>query len=166
MLSHKKSIFTYIIYLIMEEILLTRPEIIWFIGSLILFVLELTTPGFVLFFFGVGACITALFCMIFPSMGFPMQVVIFLTISIISLITLRKFIKNKFFDSSDKKVKDADDDFIGQTATASVNFNAGTQGKIEYRGTQWQALSDSDIKAGEEVVIIGRDNTKLIVKPK
>lgn len=150
----------------MEEILLTKPEIIWFIGSLILFVLELMTPGFVLFFFGVGACITALFCLIFPSMGFPIQLIIFLAISIITLIILRKHIKNKFFDSSDKKVKDADDDFIGKTAKATMFFKAGARGKIEYRGTQWQALSDFDINEGQDVVIIERNNTTLIVKPK
>lgn len=36
----------------------SKPELVWFIIGLVLFLLELVLPGFVIFFFGVGAWVT------------------------------------------------------------------------------------------------------------
>ena len=48
----------------MIENILSRPELMWFILGLILFLLELVIPGFFIFFFGLGAWVTALVCLI------------------------------------------------------------------------------------------------------
>ncbi|MFZ0280832.1 MAG: NfeD family protein, partial [Bacteroidales bacterium] len=67
----------------MNTSILSRPEMIWFIIGLVLFLLELVLPGFVIFFFGVGAWITALLCLI-ANPGINLQVVVFAVTSVLS----------------------------------------------------------------------------------
>ena len=74
----------------------SKPELVWFIIGLVLFLLELVLPGFVIFFFGVGAWITALLCLI-ANPGFNLQAIVFGVTSILSLLLLRKMIQKRFF---------------------------------------------------------------------
>ncbi len=149
----------------MVDFILSRPELIWFVIGFVLFVLELVIPGFVIFFFGIGAWVTSLMCLIFEP-GINLQVFVFILFSVISLITLRKSLAKKFFASKDVSGMDMDDDFTGNTALALNSFNPGETGKVEYRGSSWQASSTSAIKEGQEVVIKSKKNIKLIVEPK
>jgi len=149
----------------MGEFILSRPEIIWFIIGFALLVLELVVPGFVIIFFGIGAWVTALLCLV-ANPGINLQVIVFITVSILSLIALRKFLSNKFFTSKDKHVVDADDDFTGSTAVVVDSFGPGVTGKVEYRGSYWNAITKADLKKGQEVVIVDKSDLKLIVEPK
>jgi len=63
-------------YIIMSESIFSKPEMIWFILGLVLFLLELVVPGFVIFFFGIGAWVAALVCLI-ANPGVNLQVIIF-----------------------------------------------------------------------------------------
>jgi len=149
----------------MVDFILSRPELIWFVIGFILFVLELVMPGFVIFFFGIGAWVTSLMCLIFEP-GINLQVFVFILFSVIALITLRKSLAKKFFASKDVPGMDMDDDFTGNTALALNSFGPGETGRVEYRGSSWQASSTSAIKKGQEVVIKSKKNIKLIVEPK
>jgi len=149
----------------MVEFILSRPELIWFVIGFLLFVLELVIPGFVIFFFGIGAWVTSLVCLIFEP-GINLQVLVFIIFSVITLVTLRKFLTKKFFASKDTPGMDMDDDFTGSTAVALSSFGPGETGKVEYRGSYWQASSSSEIKEGQQVVIKSKETVKLIVEPK
>lgn len=149
----------------MIDFITLRPELFWFIMGFILFVLELIIPGFVIFFFGLGAWFTSFICLILNP-GINIQVIIFAFVSIISLLTLRKYLNSKFFASRDDPEIDVDDDFTGRTAVAISSFDAGSTGRIEFRGSHWNAESTSDIKEGQEVVIVNKNNVTMIVKPK
>ena len=39
-----------------------KPELIWILVGIILFVMEFGVPGLIVFFFGVGACAVAVVC--------------------------------------------------------------------------------------------------------
>jgi len=41
-----------------------KPELIWFLAGLLLLLLEFAAPGLIVFFFGVGACIVAIVCLV------------------------------------------------------------------------------------------------------
>jgi inner membrane protein len=149
----------------MSESIFTKPEMIWFILGLVLFLLELVVPGFVIFFFGVGAWITALVCLI-ANPGINLQVIIFAVVSVLALAGLRKMIQKKFFYSKDNRAEAVEDEFTGKEATAIADFGSDRKGKVEFKGTTWKAESGSDIKAGQTVIIIEKDSFKLIVEPK
>jgi len=149
----------------MSESIFARPEVIWFIIGLVLLLLELVMPGFVIFFFGIGAWITALVCLI-ANPGINLQVVIFAVTSVAALLVFRKMIQNKFIYSKNDKSDAVEDEFTGKEAKAIADFGSDKKGKVEFKGTSWNAESGSDIKAGQTVVIIKKDSFKLIVEPK
>jgi len=145
--------------------ILSRPELIWFILGLVLFLLELVIPGFFIFFFGLGAWVTALICLI-GEPGTNLQIIIFAISSVLSLIGLRKIIQKKFFYSKDDDSNKVEDEFTGNEALATSDFGSEKQGKVEFKGTTWKAESTSEIKQGQRVIIKEKENFKLIVEPK
>lgn len=150
----------------MNSQFLSRPEIIWFIIGLALFLLELVLPGFVIFFFGVGAWITALLCLV-ANPNLNIQVLVFAVTSVLSLLALRKMIQKRFFLAKDDGLSDSvEDEFTGKEAVALNSFKPGDTGKVDFKGTSWKAESDSEIHEGQRVVIKNKESFKLIVEPK
>jgi membrane protein implicated in regulation of membrane protease activity len=141
----------------------SNPAVIWFLVGLGLLLLELAIPGFVVVFFGFGAWIVALTCAIF-EIKLDIQILIFLVSSLTGLILLRKALKNRFFNKRDEEVREQLEEFIGKKAKAIVDFKNGS-GKIEFKGTQWNAECRSDLKKGDSVKIEKKDSITLIVKP-
>jgi membrane protein implicated in regulation of membrane protease activity len=149
----------------MSTSIFARPEVIWFIIGLVLFLLELVIPGFVLFFFGVGAWVTALLCLI-ANPGINLQGIVFAVTSVLSLLALRKMIQKKFFYNKEDRSGEVEDEFTGKEAVAVTGFGPGRKGKVEFKGTTWTAESESEIKDRQTVIIIDKDSFKLIVEPK
>lgn len=148
----------------MDSIFL-RPELLWFLIGLGLFLLELVVPGFVIFFFGVGAWVTALVCLV-GDPGPNLQIIIFAITSILSLVALRKLIQKKFFYSKGNKSENVEDEFTGKEGVAINDFNKDKKGKVDFKGTRWNAESNSEIKEGQAVIIIRKENLLLKVEPK
>jgi inner membrane protein len=149
----------------MNETIFSRPELFWFIIGLGLFLLELVIPGFFIFFFGLGAWVTALVCLI-SDPGINVQIIIFAIISVLSLIGLRRIIQKKFFYSKGDKSGEVEDEFTGKEALAVSDFGGQQTGKVEFKGTMWKAESSVEIKARQRVLIIQKNNFTLIVEPK
>ncbi len=141
--------------------------LVWFIAGIIFFLAELAIPGFVIFFFGVGAWITGIVTL-FGVRDINIQLAVFLGSSLISLILFRKEGK-KIFEGKVKTLENADDEilesFKGKRAKVVQEIIPGSiPGKVEFRGTLWNAISDEKIEKDEVVEIIERDNITLKVK--
>ena len=145
--------------------ILSQPEIFWFVLGLVLFLAELIIPGFFIFFFGLGAWVTAVVCLT-GNPGVNLQIVIFAFVSVLSLVTLRRIIQKKFFYSKGNESEEVEDEFTGKEALVISDIGPDIVGKVEFKGTTWKAESKSEIKEGQSVMIIGKENFKLIVKPK
>ena len=150
----------------MIETIFSRPELFWFIIGLALFLFELVIPGFFIFFFGLGAWIVALFCLIVDPVSITnIQILIFAVTSLLSLIALRRIIQKKFFYSKENLSENVEDEFTGKEALATTDFGPVIKGKVEFKGTTWKAESKSEIKEGERVIIIEKDSITLKVEP-
>ena len=102
---------------------------------------------------------------LYPEEITNFQMIIFALTSVITLVGLRKIIKNKFFNKGTQS-EEVEDEFTGKEAFATVGFGPSQTGKVEFKGTTWRAESSSEIKEGQKVVIIEKENFKLIVEPK
>jgi membrane protein implicated in regulation of membrane protease activity len=151
----------------MDTSIFSRPEIIWFLGGLILFLLELVIPGFFIFFFAVGAWVAALTCLIWNP-GTNLQIIIFAVTSLLSLLALRRVIQKKFlYSQQNNDDSDAvEDEFTGKVGIALTSFAPGQTGRVEFKGTTWSAESQSVISEGQSVIIISKESFTLTVKPK
>lgn len=143
----------------------SKPELVWFIIGLVLFLLELVLPGFVIFFFGVGAWITALLCLI-ANPGINLQAIVFGVTSILSLLLLRRMIQKRFFYTREELSREVEDEFTGREAVAITDIEPGDTGKVEFKGTSWKAESAESIVSGQTVIIKSKENFKLFVEPK
>jgi len=151
----------------MIEKIFSNPELFWFIIGLVLFLAELIIPGFFIFFFGLGAWVTAIVCLIGdPDSITNMQILIFAVTSTLTLIALRRIIQKKFFYNRENESEEVEDEFTGKEALAVTDFGTDKDGKVEFKGTTWKAESKSEIKEGQTVIIIEKENFKLIVEPK
>jgi membrane protein implicated in regulation of membrane protease activity len=143
---------------------LTQPVVFWFIVGFLLFVSEFFIPGLIVGFFGIGAWFTSLVCLM-VDLNIGGQLLLFLIASILSVVVLRKKVKDKFFNDGDDSREVLEDEFIGKKSIALTDISSISNGKVSLKGTQWNAKSDVEIKKGDNVEIIGRDNLLLIVKP-
>ena len=139
---------------------LLTPTVIWFLIGLTLFLLELAIPGLILGFFGLGAWVAALSVVLFHPPVY-IQILIFGVVSVLSILLLRKFLKRKFFDSSESLSNAIDDEFVGKLAVAEMDIASGKSGKVSFKGTTWNAVSDVDISKGEQVRILGKESITL-----
>lgn len=149
----------------MFENIFSKPELLWFILGLILFLLELVIPGFFIFFFGLGAWAAALACLIWEP-GVNLQIIIFAVVSVATLVALRKMIQKKFFYVKEEDAQKVEDEFTGREALVVEDVLPGSTGKVEFKGTNWKAESKTELKAGSRAVITGKEDFKLIVEPK
>ncbi|UCE49934.1 MAG: NfeD family protein [Phycisphaerales bacterium] len=142
-----------------------KPEIIWFLVGLVLFIMEFMLPGLIIAFFGVGACIVAIVCLN-TDIGINTQLIIFTASSVLSLLCLRKWLKGIFFGHV-KSTQDMTEDireFIGERALVKEKITPKAAGKVELHGTNWIAEAEEEIAEGTTVEIIGKENITLKVK--
>jgi membrane protein implicated in regulation of membrane protease activity len=139
-----------------------NAAVIWIIIGFVLFLLEFVLPGLILFFFAVGAWIVAILCL-FLDLGINEQLIIFLASSIVTILLLRKWMKKILWQRKHSSEL-LEDEFLGKTAKAETAISPGENGKVDFKGTTWQAASDDIIEKGENVIIIGNESILLHVK--
>ncbi len=141
---------------------LTQDYMIWFLAGLLLFILEFLVPGVIIMFFGIGAWCVVIVLLVF-NLSFGIQLLIFLTTSIISILLLRKKIMTRWFS----KITDEnpDEEFVGRQAEALEAFGLDKYGKVAFKGTSWDGECSEPVQPGDKLRIIRRDGLRLIVKP-
>ena len=142
--------------------ILAEPAVIWFLVGLGLLLLELVLPGLVILFFGAGAWVTALVCA-FTNINLNVQILIFLVASLLGLVLLRKYLKTRFFNRSNKEIDDQLEEFIGHKAKVIDDFKDG-EGKVEFKGTRWSARSNDPVAKGDWVIIRSKDSLTFNVE--
>ncbi len=130
------------------------PWLIWFLLGIILAVLELMVPGFVLLFFGIGCWAVAGALQIW-DLSVTQQVAVFLVTTIASIIVLRRRFVGVFRGSASKEDGEGFDDFpAGAHVTVVKRITPQAHGRIQHRGTLWDATADEEIAENETVEIV------------
>jgi membrane protein implicated in regulation of membrane protease activity len=138
-----------------------NAAVVWFIIGFALFLLEFVLPGLILFFFAVGAWIVAILSLFF-DLSINLQLIIFLVSSVLTILLFRKWVKKIIWTR--KHSSEIEDEFLGKTGKAETYISPGKNGKVDFKGTSWDARSEDIIEPGENVTIIGNDSILLIVK--
>lgn len=149
----------------MNLIQIFHPTLIWCIIGIIMLIIEFMMPGFIVFFFSMGAFVIAIIYY-FTGININLQLILFLVISIILLFTLRSKIKAIFKGiRNDTNNSTANiDTFVGETAIVIEEINPPYDGKIEFHGTEWSANSSCKIEPKSKVKIIKQTNLTFTVE--
>lgn len=140
---------------------LLNITVIWFIIGFICFLLEFVVPGFIIFFFGIGAWIVAGLTLV-SDVSINVQLIVFLGASLLSVLLFRNWIKAKLGMRAAGPGL-LEDEIIGKTAIASTSFLPGRTGKVYFKGASWDAQAAEPINEGDELTIIGYESIVLTV---
>ena len=133
--------------------------LIWLIAFLVLLLVEFLTVDLVSIWFSIGALAALISTFITDSV--LIQTVVFVVVSIISLIITRPLIKR--FKSAEFEPTNMDR-VIGKIAEVTEEIRPNKYGKVIIFGTEWMAASESEIAVGTKVVVEKIDGAKLIVR--
>ncbi len=142
---------------------LTNPGLLWLSMGVLLFVMEMVVPGFILFFFGVAAWITALACYLLP-VTLDIQLAIFLGASLVSIFGLRSFVKKVFMGDTVDSIQNSIMADGGEKCEVTTSIIPPAEGQVKFSGTFWRAEANEQIDVGEVVEIVKQDGLLISVK--
>ena len=128
---------------------------IWIFIGIILLLSEFLIPGFTIFFFGIGALVTSVILLFIPTLSeiIWLQITIFLIISIVLLVFLRRH----FTSTLKGEIYHERVDYVGQKCKVIEAVSKAKPGRILYQGTTWTAYSENEkIYKNQEAEIIGK----------
>ena len=127
----------------------------------LLLAIELAQPSFDgLLFAALGALLVSIITAITP-IGLILQLILFLLITATGTLWLTRWSSRR--NPSPEKLRLRED-----VAEVLTPIAAGGDGRVRWHGQSWAASSidlETKIDAGDQVVVMGRDGTKLQVLP-
>ena len=128
------------------------PVLAWFLAGIACYVIELVLPGFIIFFFGVGAWCVAL-VLVLTDVSLTGQLIIFLVSSLASLVLLRSWIRSVFLGGAVEEDDSVNVDPAPATGVVTEAVVPPAEGRVKYGGSFWRAVADEVIDEGAVVVI-------------
>jgi inner membrane protein len=123
---------------------------LWVVVGLILLVFEVLTPGgFFILFFGVGALAVGVLKVMGIALPLAGEILVFVVLSVIGLVAFRQPLLRRFRQLTPNITVDS---FHGESAVALEDIAAGGGGKVELRGTAWNAHNLGDSSIGKSSV--------------
>lgn len=139
-------------------------SLMWFGVIILTVILEAMNGQLISIWFMLGSVVALIVS--FFDVPFIWQLVVFLALSIISLIVSRPFVK-KFLKL---RIEDTNSGrCLGKVGVVTEEIGSGTEakGQVKVLGNIWTAMSSNDevISVGSEVTVLKIDGVKLIVEP-
>ncbi len=140
---------------------------LWLYAGAILMLMEVMTPGFVIFFFGLSAATTGLMRFAFgDSFSLTWQLISFSALSIVYLVFLRRWVKSVFSGNvSGNGEADVENEHVGRVGKVTVAIAPPLSGRAEIGDAEWTAVADAPIPAGANVRVVAQENLTLRVEP-
>lgn len=142
------------------------PWWMWVVLGMVLLLGEVLTPGgFFIIFFGAAAVVVGLLKALGLEMALSYELMTFAILSIMGLVFFRKPLQQRFRQlTPDLPV----DEIPGELCTAMEEIAAGAIGKVELRGTAWNAVNagGETLPKGQACMVEKVNNLTLTVRAK
>jgi inner membrane protein len=139
----------------------------WFAFSSVFFVLEVLTMGFFFLWFGVSAVFVGLLLLIFPQMGWELQLLVWALMAVYDVAGWRFVFRPQGEKGSEKAeaplLNRRAEQYVGRVFTLEGAIENG-YGKVKVDDTHWSAQSDRDLPAGTKVKVVAVKGTVLVVE--
>lgn len=140
-----------------------KPQLLWFGLGVVLLLLEFANPGVVLIFFALGAWLVSLLCLL-VEISLNVQLGVFVISSVALLLVFRSRIKGRIGRRQATAVGGESNEFVGRRALVTREIRSHRSGRVDYRGTTWEAEAGERIPEGASVEIVDKENLTLVVK--
>lgn len=132
---------------------------IWFILFLVLLFIEIITINLVTIWFVFGSLAAMLTS--FLTTNVTIQIIVFIAVSIVSLIITKPFIKKL---RKRKIVPTNLDRVIGKIGIVTKEITKNSYGEVKVDGSIWTATSKNKITKDSQVQVLKIDGVKLVVE--
>jgi membrane protein implicated in regulation of membrane protease activity len=146
-------------------------KLFWFVLGLALLILEVATPGVLVFvFFGVGAWVVML-CLVVLPLPPAIQWGAFIAVSVALLVLLRRHLAGLFNKRSAQGRGDSLQEpmvagsYLGRVVEVVEDVAPGRPGLVELNGTNWRAESAAGVSKGARARILEVRDLTLWVEP-
>ena len=138
----------------------------FFLGGVLLMILETVLPGGVAFFLGVGGLLTGGLRLLGLVSDPVVSVLVWMFVSTGLTIALRPLAVRYLGGDFSLAMTDEDAEAMGQTVTVVEPVDEESKGRIRFRGATWDArTTEGRLPKGAEARILYRDNLTWIVEP-
>lgn len=142
-----------------------EPWLIWSLAGGILILSELLIPGLITIFIGLAALATGLGIKFGYLTDTTSIIVTFVVATLFFLIVLRTFFLRFYKGNTSVHNVDEQEDMKGSIVTVDEDIEPFKDGRIHYRGTTWQARSDTPMAKNQKAIIIRLEGNTFLVKP-
>lgn len=138
------------------------PPLIWLIVAVLLIIVESMTFNLITIWFALGAVATMFIAIIFPQ-ATTAQIIVFLGVSLIMVVTIRNYAVKKFKATT---IKTNVNSLIGKKVMVTKKIEEFKYGEVKVDGNYWTAKSENSetIEENSVVEIIEVSGVKLIVR--
>ena len=125
---------------------------LWLFAGAALMLLELVTPGFVLFFFGLAAAtVGGIRLAVGEAFTLAAQLAAFSALSVVYLVALRRFVTRLFADG-------------GRVGRVPAAIAPALAGRVVIGDAEWTATADAPVAAGAAVKVVSQENLTMKVE--
>ena len=135
----------------------------WLILALILAGVEMLTPGFFAIWLGGAALITGLIVLVFSSLSWEGQLIVFALLAVVSVVAWYKFGRRMLIATDDDTLNRRGESLVGRTGELVEPIVNG-RGRVKIDDSVWSAESDEDAPEGAKVLVTGVRGAVLSVE--
>ena len=135
----------------------------WFAIAALLLIFELTTGTLYLLFIAAAALLVSLMNFFGPDLAWETDLVVFSVVSAITLLVGHFVIKPRLGEHTADGLNEPANALIGRRVRAIRDFETG-EGRVKMGDTEWRAITDDSIEAGEELVVVAVEGSTLRVQ--
>jgi membrane protein implicated in regulation of membrane protease activity len=135
----------------------------WWLLALLLIGAEILAPGFFMLWIGIAAAVMGLIVLIVPDLMFPMEVVLFVLLSLASCFLYWKFIRHVRDTLTDQPLLNRRaEQYIGRKYILDSAIVNG-HGKARVGDSLWM-VEGPELPAGSPIEVVSVDGTTLKVR--
>ena len=135
----------------------------WWIFAIVLFILEMLSPGVFLMWIGFAAAATGAILLVLPDMAWQTQFIIFAVAGILAVIAGRMWFQHHPIVTDQPTLNERSDDLIGKVYEVQQAIKNG-EGRIKVGESTWKAIGP-DCPEGSQVRVISVNGAILKVEP-
>ncbi len=135
----------------------------WWLLALLLIGAEILAPGFFMLWIGVAAAVMGAIVLVMPDMSFPVQVVVFVVLSLASCFLYWKFIRHARDALTDQPLLNRRaEQYVGRRYVLDSAIVNG-HGKARVGDSLWM-VEGPELPAGSPIEVVSVDGTTLVVR--
>ncbi len=134
----------------------------WWIGGLVLLILEMFVPGTFFLWMGVAAGFVGLLVWLWPAMPIEYQIIVFAAGSVVNIVAWKRYEKRHPVRTDQPALNRRGEQYVGRRFTLDDPIVNGV-GHLRVDDTRWR-IEGPDLPAGSTVLVTGVDGTVLRVE--